>query len=80
MAQVKIVMDLTEKPLSELQGKTIRSGHVAVLGGMPQGMESGAASVAVVIPLEDGTVVFAETSLALLQAATKALTAKYGGE
>lgn len=48
-----------------------------VVGGIPQGMASGAPSVAIIIPLPDGSVVFAETSLALFVSAADVLRAAY---
>lgn len=49
--------------------------HLTVL---PGGMASGKPSVMLLINLPDGRVVLAETSLALLQMAVRAFTAKYG--
>ena len=48
------------------------------IGVLPGGMVSGAPSVSLVFPLDDGKVVFAETSYRLFMAAAKAFAAKYG--
>lgn len=45
--------------------------------GLAGGMESGATSVAIRIDLPDGRVVIAETSLALLLSAGRALAARF---
>lgn len=65
----------------ELQGKTIH--HVTdgmKVSALKGGMESGAPSVHFVIPLEDGSVVFLETSMRLFLAAAEAFKARYGGQ
>ena len=66
--------DMSEK-LAE--GKVLRSESIemAVLKG---GMASGKPSVAIRIDLDDDSVVFAETSLALFLSAADAFKAKYG--
>lgn len=46
--------------------------------GLAGGMKSGKPSVAFVIPLEDGSFVFAETSLALFVTAARVLVAHHG--
>lgn len=48
------------------------------LGVLSGGMRSGKPSVSFGIYLPDGRVVFAETSLLLLQSAVRAFTARYG--
>lgn len=48
------------------------------VAGLDHGMRSGAPSVAFCIPLPDGSVVLAETSLALLLTASDALRARFG--
>lgn len=48
------------------------------LGVLDHGMHSGKPSVSFGIELPDGKVVFAETSLLLLQSAVRAFTARYG--
>lgn len=56
-----------------------QQGVLERVGALPGGMASGKASVAVVIRLADGRLVFAETSLDLFLAAATALRARYGG-
>jgi len=63
-----------------LQGRQIVKGEIAVVGALPKGMKGGRTSVYLSVELEDGRVGFCETSLALLQMATAAFTAKYGDE
>jgi hypothetical protein len=57
----------------------IAEGQIT-LGALPAGMVSGKPSVFFLIPMPDGKVVFAELSLALLQAGTRAMTVKYGDQ
>ncbi len=52
--------------------------QIDAITALPRGMVSGKTSVAVIVNLPDGRVVFAQTTLALLQAATRAFTARYG--
>ena len=63
------------------QGHIIHLGNGTPIemGGLRGGMTSGKPSVAFCFTLPDGSVVLAETSLALLQAATVALTAALEG-
>jgi hypothetical protein len=71
-----IILDATE---DELPGVAERKGQgmVTAIGGIPQGTESGKASVAVVMTLTDGSTVVGETTLALLNDAVRALAARY---
>lgn len=76
MTPLTIVLDLTiQSPVDPARARSARITHVCAL---PGGMQSGKPSVAIIAELDDGTQVFAETSLALLQAAARAFTAKYG--
>jgi hypothetical protein len=47
------------------------------MSALPGGMESGATSVVIRLDLPDGRVVMAETSLALLLGAARAIAARY---
>lgn len=77
----ELILKFTEPAWPELaDGKTVlhhtkdKMQVTALLGGM----SSGAPSVALRIDLEDGSVVIAETSLALFLTAADGLKAKYG--
>ena len=48
------------------------------IAALPGGMASGRTSLTIRIDLPNGDVVLAETSLALLQLAARAFTARYG--
>jgi len=78
MVSLKIILD-GDGSFPELQQKRIHTTQeeitVTALGG---GMASGKPSVALVIPLPDGSVMFAETSLALFLSAAEVLKAKWG--
>lgn len=50
------------------------------VAALPGGMESGRPSVALRIPLPDGQVVIAETSMRLFLGAARAFAARYGWE
>lgn len=53
-------------------------GRLDAITGLARGMTSGAPSVALMISLPDGKVVFAQTSLRLFLAAGDALKARHG--
>ena len=48
------------------------------VAALDQGMTSGKPSVAIAIPLEDGRIVLAETSMRLFLAAARAFRTRYG--
>lgn len=79
MPHMKIELDGDGK-FPQLQGKRIRKAEIEAITALPKGMASGNTSVALIIPLKDGSYVFAETSLKLLQMATAAFTGRYGDE
>jgi hypothetical protein len=62
----------------ELEGRHVHHVQDFVVTALTGGMASGMPSVAIIIPLPDGSVVFAESSLRLLLTAADALKAKYG--
>ncbi len=61
-------------------GRLVHLGEDARLeiGALASGMKSGAPSVALCFKLPDGTIVLAETSLALFLTAAEVLAARYG--
>lgn len=78
MHSMKIVLD-GDGSFPEMQGKKIH--HVTdqfSVTALRGGMQSGKTSVALVIPLPDGSIVFAETSLALFVGAARAFVARHG--
>ncbi len=76
---LEIILD-GEGAAPELQGKKIHRANLHKVMALPGGMRGGRTSVALIIPLEDGSVVMAETSLRLFQQASAAFTGKYGSE
>lgn len=86
MAEGNPIIDMRFDPengdalFPEHAGKTIHHATKIQFGGLPKGMQSGRTSVSIVIPLADGSVVIAESSLRLFLAAASALRARYGEE
>lgn len=84
MESLGIIMDVETQGFTSMRGMgpedRERIVHIKTMeiGALERGMTSGRASVAFCFELPDGTVVVAETTLRLLQAATSALTARYG--
>ncbi len=64
----------------ELQGKKIHHVGELTFTALPGGMESGRTSIAIIIELDDGSAVFAESSLRAFLATARAFQAKYGDE
>lgn len=60
------------------EGRLIESKATMTITGLAAGMASGKPSVAIIIELPDGRVLFAETSLALFLSAADALRARHG--
>jgi len=58
--------------------KIVHTLNDITVTALDHGMESGKASIAFLITLDDGRVVVAETSLALFQMAAKMFAARYG--
>jgi hypothetical protein len=86
MPVLTVTVDIDSTPWEDLkalsaEGKLISAMHMEAgtirVGGLPRGMESGRTSVAIAVPLPDGTVLLTETSLALFLQAAKILEAKY---
>lgn len=69
---------LNDVPMS----KIVNASNVSSikLGVLNAGLESGKPSVGIAIPLPDGKVVLAQTSLKLFQQAAAIFTAKYGSQ
>ena len=57
---------------------TVKSGRIKAMGTLENGMSEGNPSVGFMIELDDGTCVFAQTSLKLFQMANAAFTGKWG--
>jgi hypothetical protein len=78
MTGLTILMDLTKEPLDEkYRGKINEGARIVTIGGMPAGTKDGKATVALIVELEDGGAVFAETTLALMITAVDALRIRY---
>ena len=67
--------DLKEKGFIEADPK-----KPIQLGALPAGMGSGRPSVSIRMDLPDGTVVIGQTSVALFQMASAALTGRFGDQ
>ncbi len=80
MPSMRVVLD-PDGTFPELQHKKVHKVQSEiVMTVLEHGMKSGAPSVALVIPLEDGSVVFAETSAKLILTAAAAIKGKYGDD
>lgn len=86
MPVIAVTVNIDETPWDDLtalreQGKLITAMNVDAgtikVGGLPHGMQSGRTSVAISVPLPDGTIILTETSLALFVQAAKILEAAY---
>lgn len=86
MPVLTVTVDIDRDPWEDLnalraEGKLISAMHVEAgtirVGGLPHGMSSGRTSVAIAVPLPDGTVLLTETSLALFLQAAEILKVKY---
>jgi len=78
MTGLSIVLDVETTPIKELQGIRPKEGRICALGGLPRATENGNAGVVLVVEHQDGTVVFAETTMKLFLTAAIALRARYG--
>ena len=86
MPVMTVTMNIEDTPWEDLhtlrdQGKLItamsfEAGRIRI-GGLPNGMNSGKTSVAIAVPLPDGTIVLTETSLALFLNAAEILKVAY---
>lgn len=72
--QVTITPNVDAAPWTDL-GADTTAGALERVGILPEGMESGRASVALVVRLPDGSAVIAETSLRLFRVAARAILA-----
>ena len=63
----------------DLVEKQVREGEIEV-AALQGGLKSGLPSVAIRLDLEDGSVVFAQTSMRLFLAAADAFRARYGSQ
>lgn len=78
MTGLDVILEDLDERWSDLTDRHVVSGRLEAVGAIPNGMSSGKAAVALRVELADGTVVLAETSLALLTTATRALDARHG--
>ena len=80
MIPLRIVLD-ADGAFPELEGSQVRKAHAArsiAVAALQGGLKSGGTSIAFVIPLEDGSHVFAETTLKLFLTAADAMKARFG--
>ena len=76
MIHTKIVFE--DGSLPELMDKVVHRGELYAVSGLSGGMESGKPSVGLTIEMPDGSMVFAETSLLMLQTIAAAMKGRYG--
>lgn len=79
--RMKFYLDLQNKFGEVYPGKDkskLRAGTIDAIGTMPAGMTSGNPSVGILISTFDGRVIYAETSLRLLQTVVAAMTSQWG--
>jgi hypothetical protein len=79
---VSITLDVGKDPWVDLaqELQLAPEGELERVGFLPGGMASGRTSVSMVIKLETGQRIFAQTSLRLLQAIAAAARGRYGEE
>jgi hypothetical protein len=77
MPSLGIILD-GDNSAPEMDGKVIHHVQHFKVTALHGGMESGKPSVAFIIPLEDGSFVFAETSLRLFLTAADMFKARHG--
>lgn len=75
MIPLNITLNLDIDPWTDLQEAEVPFGNVVRIGVLPNGTQQGRATVALVIELEDGTLVGAQTTLRLFHMAAAAVLA-----
>lgn len=77
MTHIHITANIELDPWTDLQAgpPLLNAGEIERIGILPQGMQSGRASIAIIGRLPDGTPVVMETSLAMFRLAAAALLA-----
>jgi hypothetical protein len=84
MPNLRILLDVEDQPWTDLKDNPKLEAYMGEnvcsisIGGLPRGMVSGLASVAIRLDLPDGRVILTETSMRLFLTAAKALAAIYG--
>jgi hypothetical protein len=83
MIHLKITMDYTtsepdQEYLAALNKREVIEAKLLEVAAVPEGTKGGKTTVGLIIRLPDGRFVWAETTLALFQAANTAFTARYG--
>lgn len=74
---LRIVMDATESDIGVRDSDVLELAELSAVGGIPNSTSSGHAAVALLLELPDGRQVLAQTTLALLGNAMRALQARY---
>lgn len=75
MIPLSITTNLDIAPWTDLQEAEIPFGNLVRVGVLPNGTREGRATVALVVQLEDGTLVGAQTTLRLFNMAAVAVAA-----
>lgn len=78
MTDVTIVPTIRDGEFAHLKSEDVQAGRLELIGGLPDGMASGNPSVAMLVRMNDGRYVFAETSLVLFLSAADAMRAAHG--
>lgn len=81
MSTLVVIPDIDVSPQTHLQAKTAISTNRVAIAGLPRGMQSGRASIAVLAETEDGeSYVFIEMSMANFIKAAVAMHSRYEKE
>lgn len=78
MEHLRIIPDLTQQGLRDGEHMVGAHDGEVVIGGMPDGTESGKPTVMIAFDLGDREFLVAETTLSLFLTAADGLKAKYG--
>ncbi len=78
MESLRVIPDLTQTGLQDGEYQVAKHEGALIVGGMPEGTDSGKPTVMVALDLEDGVFLVAETTLALFLTAADGLKARYG--
>lgn len=78
MIALQITPEIDDAPWTDLQERKHHQGMLTRIAGLSKGTQAGKPSVMILVECEDGTVVTAQTTLALLLSATEAFKIRHG--
>lgn len=75
MIPLTITADLEKNPWTDIDPATYSAGcgHIARIGRLPRGTQSGLSTIAILVEMPDGRKVIAQTTMRLFQTAAGAL-------